>query len=106
MNIQQMMKQAQKMQKKMEAMQEEMAHKEYVGTAGGDMVSITINGKHDIIKVSIDPSACSPDDTEILEDLVLAAFMQAKKRAEEDTSGAMSDMMGGMGLPPGFKMPF
>lgn len=106
MNLQQMMKQAQKMQKKMEQMQEELAQKEYEGTSGGGMIKIVISGKGLVKNLKIDPSLIDPSDPEVLEDLIVAAFNNAKKEADEATEGAMSDAMGGMGLPAGFKMPF
>lgn len=106
MNIQKMMKQAQAMQKKMEETQERIANTEYVGTSGGDMVKVTITGKGILKKLKIDPSLIDPEDSEMLEDLIVAAFNNAKKDADADSSGAMADVMGGLGLPPGFKMPF
>ncbi len=69
MNMQQIMKQAQAMQKKMQEMQEKLANSEYSGSAGGDMVSITINGKFEMLNIKIDPSIIDPEDSETLEDL-------------------------------------
>ncbi len=106
MNIQQMMKQAQKMQKRLEETQQKLAEKLYEGASGGGMAKITVNGKGDIIKVKIDPSLFSSGDVEMLEDLIIAAFNQAKKNADEDSSSLMSQSMSDLGLPPGFKMPF
>jgi DNA-binding YbaB/EbfC family protein len=106
MNIQQMMKQAQQMQKKMAAMQEQLGATEYEGKSGGDMVKVTITGKGDVKRLKIDPSLIDPTDAEVLEDLIVAAFNNAKKEADDAANSAMNDAMGGMALPPGFKMPF
>ena len=106
MNMQQIMKQAQAMQKKMEDMQEKLAQTEFTGTAGGDMVSVTINGKCEMVKVNLDPSIVDPEDAETLEDLIVAAFNVAKKKVDSESENAASDLTGGMPLPPGFKMPF
>ena len=106
MNIQQMMKQAQTMQKKMAEAQEQLASKEFEGKAGGDMLKVIITGKGDVKSIKIDPSLIDPEDPEMLEDLLVAAFNNAKKAVDEESSGAMNDMMGGLKLPPGFKMPF
>ena len=105
-NINQMMKQAQAMQKKVLDMQEKMALTEYEGTAGGNLVNIKINGKGHINKIKIDPSLIDPNEVEMLEDLIMAAFNDAKKKSDEESESSMSGMMGGLGLPPGFKMPF
>lgn len=106
MNIQKMMQQAQKMQKKMQEMQEKLAEAEYEGTSGGDMIKVKVSGKGDIISLKIDPSLIDPEDPEMLEDLIVAGFNNAKKEADAASAHAMSNMAGGMGLPPGFKMPF
>lgn len=106
MNIQQLMKQAQTMQKKLAEEQEKLAEKEFIGSAGGNMVTVTINGKGSLLKLKIDPSLIDPEDPEVLEDLIIAAFNNAKKDADESSESAMAGLTGGMGLPPGFKMPF
>lgn len=106
MNIQKMMKQAQAMQKQIGKMQAELADKEYEGTAGGGMVTVTINGKGELTKLKLDKSIVDPEDTEVLEDLIVAAFNKAKEDADSASNDAMSDMAGGLGLPPGFKLPF
>jgi DNA-binding YbaB/EbfC family protein len=105
MNIQQMMKQAQALQKKMLELQEENSKKEYTGQAGGGLVKISINGKYDIQDINIDPSILTADDSEMLRDLIIAAFKEAKKKAEDDNNDNISSSFGGM-LPPGFKFPF
>ena len=106
MNIQQLMKQAQAVQKKMTEAQEKIASDEYEGASGGGLIKVVVSGKGDLKKLKIDPSLIDPSDPEVLEDLIVAAFNNAKKEADDAASGAMSGAMGGMGLPPGFKMPF
>ena len=106
MNIQKMMKQAQQMQKKMNEMQDQLADTEYEGTSGGGMIKVIVTGKGSLKSLKIDPSLIDPEDPEVLEDLIVAGFNNAKKEADEASESAMGDMMGGMGLPPGFKMPF
>lgn len=105
-NIGQLMKQAQQMQAKMAEMQNKMAEMEVEGSAGGGMVAVTINGKGEMRRIRIDPSLASPDDVEVLEDLVVAAFNDAKGKAEAKVQDEMAKLTGGMNLPPGFNMPF
>lgn len=105
-NMANMMKQAQAMQKKMVEEQEKLAAKEYEGSAGGGVVSLTINGKGEMLKIKISQEMLSPDEVEMLEDLVVAAFNDAKKKQTEDSESSMSGLMGGMNLPAGMKMPF
>ena len=83
MNMQQMMKQAQKMQEQMARAQEELEEREVEGSAGGGMVGVTMNGKKRLVAVSIDPEAVDPDDIEMLEDLIIAAYNDAYSKAEE-----------------------
>lgn len=102
MNINQLMKQAQSMQKKMKEMQEEIAGKEFEGKAGGGLVSIVMSGSGEMRKTSIDPSLLQADEKEILEDLIVAAHNEAKKKADEESKSSMSGAFGDMGgLPPG-----
>ena len=102
MNINQLMKQAQSMQKKMKEMQEEIAGKEFEGKAGGGLVSIVMSGSGEMRKTSIDPSLLKADEKEILEDLIVAAHNEAKKKADEESKSSMSGAFGDMGgLPPG-----
>ena len=82
MNINQLMKQAQVMQKKMKELQEEIAKKEFEGKSGGGIVSVKMSGNGEMHKISIDPSLLKPDDKEILEDLIIAAYNDAKAKAE------------------------
>lgn len=99
------MKQAQKMQENLQKAQEEIAHMEVTGEAGGGMVSVVMTGKHEVRRVSIDPGLFE-DDKEMVEDLVAAAFNDAARKLERETQERMSGMTQGMGLPPGMKLPF
>jgi len=105
-NLGQMMKQAQQMQTRMSEMQEEMEAHEVEGASGGDMVTVRVNGKFDVRKVTIDPSIIDPQDPEILEDLIAAAFNDAKAKVDAFKQGKVDEMTGGLPLPPGFKLPF
>lgn len=100
-----MMKQAQQMQEKMQAMQEEVANMEITGESGAGMVKVTMTGRHDVKRVQIDDSLMS-DDKEILEDLIAAAVNDAVRKVESETQSKMSSITAGLPLPPGFKMPF
>ncbi len=100
-----LMKQAQAMQENMQRMQEEVAKMEVEGQSGGGLVKVTLTGKHEARRVSIDPSLLE-DDKEMLEDLIAAAINDASRRIEEEQQEKMSGMTAGMNLPPGFKMPF
>ncbi|MDO6442499.1 MULTISPECIES: YbaB/EbfC family nucleoid-associated protein [Marinobacter] len=100
-----LMKKAQKMQEEMQKAQEEAAKAEITGEAGAGLVKVTMNGRHDVRKVEIDPSLMS-EEKDILEDLLAAAVNDAVRRVEANQKDKMSGMMSGMGLPPGFKMPF
>lgn len=104
-NMGDMMKKAQKMQEEMQKAQEEIAKAEVTGEAGAGLVRVTMNGRHDVRKVDIDSSLMS-EEKDILEDLLAAAVNDAVRRVEENQKEKMSGMMSGMGLPPGFKMPF
>jgi DNA-binding YbaB/EbfC family protein len=105
-NIANMMKQAQAMQKKMLEAQEELAKKEYIGNSGGGVVSLSIDGKGNLLKIKISKELINPDEIEILEDLIVAAFSDAKKKQSEDSEDSLSGLMGGMNLPAGLKFPF
>jgi hypothetical protein len=106
MNIQKMMKQAQQMQQKMMDMQAQMEQREFEGKSGGGMVSITINGKGVMLKASIDESLFNKDEKDMLEDLIVAAFNDAKGKADSESQNELSSLTSGMGLPANFKMPF
>lgn len=100
-----LMKQAQAMQENMQRMQEEVARMEVEGQSGGGLVKVTLTGKHEARRVTIDPSLLE-DDKEMLEDLIAAAINDATRRIEQEQQEKMSGMTAGMNLPPGFKMPF
>jgi DNA-binding YbaB/EbfC family protein len=100
-----LMKQAQAMQANVQKAQAEIAALEVVGEAGGGMVKVTINGKHEARRVQIEP-AVAGEDREMLEDLVAAAFNDATRKLEAATAARMAGVMGGMQLPPGMKLPF
>jgi len=95
-NMQQMMKQAQQMQQKL---QEEVAQIRVDATSGGGMVSVKMDGHKNVLSVKIDPEVVG--DVEMLQDMMVAAFNEAVKKVEEETQGKMSGLLGGMGLPPG-----
>ena len=100
-----LMKQAQMMQANMQKAQAEIAAMEVTGESGGGMVKVTMNGRHEARRVQFDPSM-PLDDREMLEDLVAAAINDAAQRVEYVTQEKMAGVMGGMNLPPGFKLPF
>jgi DNA-binding YbaB/EbfC family protein len=104
-NIGQMMKQAQMMQENMRRMQEQLAATEVEGQSGAGMVKVVMTCKHDVKRVTIDPSLLG-DEREMLEDLVAAAFNDAARRVEAAVSEKMSGVTAGLGLPPGFTLPF
>lgn len=99
-----MMKQAREIQGKVAEMQAELESLEVHGVAGGGLVTVTLNGKGVMTKLSIDPSLIKPDEAEILEDLVLAAHADAKQKAEHAMSEKMQSLTGGLPLPPGLKL--
>ena len=101
----QLMQQAQQMQKKMEQAQQELARLEVVGQSGGGLVSVTMTCRHDVKRVAIDPSLVSGEDRDMLEDLVAAAVNDAVRKVETATQEKMSGFMGGLDI-PGMKMPF
>ena len=104
-NIGQLMKQAQQMQQRMAEMQQKMEQMEITGASGAGLVQIVITGKGEMKALKIDPSIVDPKETEVLEDLIIAAFNDAKTKLEAHTAGEMSKVTGGMNI-PGFKMPF
>jgi nucleoid-associated protein EbfC len=97
MNIQKLMKEAQKAQRKMQDAQEKLASMTVEGTAGGGLVTVTATGDGTVTAVKIDPSAVSPDDVELLEDLVVAAVSEAQRKAKELQESEMGAAMGGLG---------
>ena len=94
-----MLKQAQKMQQDMMRMQQELQEKEYQAAAGGGVVSATVNGKHELKALVIDPEAVDPDDVEMLQDMIVAAVNEALRAAENDAASTMQKLTGGLGLP-------
>lgn len=101
-----LMKQAQEMQSRLQETQESLAKEKVVGEAGAGLVKVTLSGRHEAHRVEIDPSLINPDEREILEDLVAAAINDAVRRVESTQKEKMAEMAQGMGLPPGFKLPF
>nr|WP_035571503.1 YbaB/EbfC family nucleoid-associated protein [Halonatronum saccharophilum] len=99
MNMNKMMKQVQKMQGQMAKMQEELADKTVDATVGGGVVTVTANGKQEIVDIKIDPDAIDPDDVEMLEDLILAATNEALRKMQEMTNKEMGKLTGGMNIP-------
>ena len=98
MNQAAMMKQAQKMQQELLRMQEEQENKTYTAKAGGGMVSATVNGKHELTALEINPEAVDPDDVEMLQDMVIAAVNEAMRTADADAAQNMSRLTGGLNL--------
>jgi hypothetical protein len=104
-NLGQMMKQAQQLQAKMTALQEQLASAEVSGSAGGGMVEVTLNGKAEARRVRIDPALVDPAEVEVLEDLLVAAINDAKAKVEATVAERMAEITGGLKLPPGFQLP-
>lgn len=100
-----LMRQAQKIQEQLQKAQEDLAKAEVTGESGAGMVKVVMNGRHDVRKVTLDPSLMQ-EDKEILEDLIAAAVNDAVRRVEERSREQMASLTAGMGMPPGFKMPF
>ena len=98
MNQAAMMKQAQKLQQEMLRMQQEQETKTYTAKAGGGMVSATVNGKHEVVNIEINPEAVDPDDVEMLQDMIMAAVNEAMRTADTAASENMSRLTGGMNL--------
>lgn len=99
------LKQAQKMQEDLQRAQERLAQEEVTGESGGGLVKVTMNGRHEVKRVAIDPSLLG-DDRDMLEDLVAAAVNAAVARVTERTQDSMAGLTAGLPLPPGFKLPF
>lgn len=96
-NMNNLMKQAQKMQKQMEESQKELEVQEYMATAGGGAVEVTVSGKKEVTKVKLQEEVVDPDDIEMLEDLIMAATNEALRKMEEASASVMSKLTGGMG---------
>lgn len=105
-NLTQMMKQAQEMQSKMAELQERLADLEIEGQSGAGMVRAVLDGKGGLRRIKIDPALVDPNEIEVLEDLVVAAFNDGKAKVEVTTQEETQKLMGGLKLPPGVKLPF
>lgn len=99
MDMKKMMKQAQKMQRDAAAAQEEINQMEFTATAGGGMVEAVVMGDSTVKSINIDPDAVDPEDTEMLEDMIVAAINEALRQAAETSNARMNSLMGGMNLP-------
>lgn len=98
-NMQKQMQQVQQMQREMERIQAELEEKEVEATAGGGAISITVNGKKELVKVAIKPEVVDPEDVEMLEDLILAAANEALRQVDEMSQNEMGKLTGGLNLP-------
>jgi len=105
-NLSGLMKQAQQMQAKMQEMQTRLEGMEVEGVAGAGLVSVTLNGKGEMRRLRIDPKVADPADIEMLQDLIVAAHNDAKRRIESMAADEMQKLTGGLQLPPGMKLPF
>jgi nucleoid-associated protein EbfC len=105
-NIGQLMKQAQEMQTKMAEMQAQLEAVEMTGVAGAGMVQMTLNGKGDLKKIKLDKSLLDPEEVEVLEDLIIAAFNDARSKVSAHAEQEMQKLTGGLQLPGGMKLPF
>lgn len=106
MNLQKMLQQAQELQSRMADIQSKLEAQESEGSSGGGMVKASINGKGHAVKISIDSKLIDPSEKDMLEDLIVAAFNDAKTKMESTFTEEMGKLTAGMPLPPGFKMPF
>jgi len=105
-NLNQLMKQAQEMQAKMAEMQAQLEALEMTGVAGAGMVQLTLNGKGDLKKLKIDKTLLDPEEVEVLEDLIVAAFNDARGKVSVHAEQEMQKLTGGLQLPGGTKLPF
>jgi DNA-binding YbaB/EbfC family protein len=105
-DISQIMRQAQQMQAKINEAQKKLEAMEVEGSAGGGMVKLRVNGKNALLAIAIDPSLMVADEREILEDLIKAAHDDARRKLEDAQNDEMKGLSGGLGILPGFKMPF
>ncbi len=105
-NISGLMKQAQQMQERMQEMQSKLEALEIEGVSGAGLVAVTLNGKGEMKRVKIDPKLADPAEMEMLEDLIVAAHADAKRKIEATTAAEMQKVTAGMQLPPGLKLPF
>lgn len=105
-NFGQMLKQAQEMQTRMQEMQAGLGEMEVTGSAGGGMVTVVLNGRGEGRGIDIDPSLLAPGEKSVLEDLVIAAFNDARAKVDRMVKEKTAEMMGGIELPPGMNLPF
>ena len=105
-NIGQLMKQAQQMQQKMAEMQAQLEAVEMTGSAGAGLVQLTLNGKGEVKRVRLDKAAVDPAEVEVLEDLIVAAFNDARAKVNAHSEAEMHKLTGGLSLPGGLKLPF
>ncbi|MBS0184948.1 MAG: YbaB/EbfC family nucleoid-associated protein [Proteobacteria bacterium] len=105
-NFSKMMKQAQKLQSDMASVQEKVAQQHVEGTSGAGLVKVVLNGKGDVISVSLDPSLLNPEEADVLEDLIVAAFSDGKRKSEAMMATEMEKIMGGMKGLGGLSLPF
>ena len=105
-NLSQMLKQAQAMQSQMADLQAQLGDIEIEGRGGGDMVTVTLNGKGEMRRLRIDPTVLASGDGEVIEDLIVAAHNDARSKVEARTAEEMAKLTGGLNLPEGFKLPF
>ena len=98
-NMQQLMRQAQKLQEQMAKAQEELDEREYSAQAGGGMVSVTVSGKRELKHLEIKPECVDPEDVEMLQDMIVAAVNEAMRAADSDAANTMQSITGGLGLP-------
>jgi DNA-binding YbaB/EbfC family protein len=105
-NISGLMKQAQQMQERMQEMQARLETLTEEGVSGAGLVAVTLNGKGELKRLKIDPKLADPAEMEMLEDLIVAAHADAKRKIEATTSAEMQKVTAGMPLPPGLKLPF
>lgn len=99
MDMNQLMKQAQQMQQQMQKMQGELAERTVEAESGGGLVKVVLNGKQELVTITIDPKALDPEEADFLEDLILAAMQEGQKKVAEMTQEAMGGITGGMGIP-------
>jgi hypothetical protein len=105
-DLSQIMRQAQAMQAKIAEAQKKIEALEVEGSSGGGLVRLKLNGKNQMPTVSVDPSLLKPDESEILEDLIKAAYDDARRKLDAAQNAEMQDVQGGLGILPGFKLPF
>ncbi len=105
-NLASMMKQAQEFQSKMAEVQEKLKSLEVIGASAAGMCEVTMNGKGEVLKLKIDPSLVDPGGTGVMEDLIIAALADAKSKSDNLMRDKMSDLTGGLALPPGMQLPF